>query len=175
MKAAAIGREKRRMSKSADRTVGHFLVLAARLHRLRAAQLLSETGLFPGQETVLHLLSEHRDLAMGDLASALQVRPPTASKTVARLAAQGLVERSAGGGDARVVRVALTSAGRALTDTIRTISATLEEELVGGLDGKDRKRLRKLLRKAVAALGQLTGSVGDIDEEPDSDKDESDT
>jgi DNA-binding MarR family transcriptional regulator len=174
MKAARVGCAERVMSKSADRTVGHFLVLAARLHRLRASQLLSETGLFPGQETVLSLLSEHRDLAMGDLASALHVRPPTASKTVARLAAQGLVERSAGGGDARVVRVALTGAGKALTDQIRQISEALEDELVRELDGKDRKRLRKLLRKSAASLGRLTGSISEMEEEADNDKDDVD-
>lgn len=162
------------MSKSGDRTIGHYLVLAARLHRLRASQLLSSIGLFPGQDSVLQVLAGAKDMAMGDLAEALQVRPPTASKTIARLAAQGLVVRSSSEGDGRVVRVALTDAGRALTDRIGELNAALEAELVARLDGKDKKRLRKLLRKAASALGELTGSAPLPEEAADAEKDEDD-
>jgi DNA-binding MarR family transcriptional regulator len=162
------------MSKSADKSVGHFLVLAARLHRLRAAQHLSAIGLFPGQETVLQLLSQHRELAMGDLAQALQVRPPTASKTVARLTAQGLVTRAAGETDGRVVKVTLTDAGRSLTEELERISAQLEAELVADLDSKDRKRMRKLMRKAARSLSRVAGTSHTEDDDADLDKDDPD-
>jgi DNA-binding MarR family transcriptional regulator len=131
------------------KTVGFELLHAARLHRARSAQLLSEIGLFPGQEQVLTLLADD-ERTMGDLATSLRVRPPTASKTIARLSAQGLVERRASSGDGRTVRVGLTEAGRARANAVEAVWNALEAEAVAGLDPKDRKRLRKLLRK----LGQ---------------------
>ncbi|GLK68353.1 MarR family winged helix-turn-helix transcriptional regulator [Hansschlegelia plantiphila] len=132
------------------KTVGFELLHAARLHRARSAQLLSELGLFPGQEQVLTLLSAENGRTMGELATNLRVRPPTASKTVARLTAQGLVERLSSGGDGRTVRVGLTTEGRRRAEAVEAVWEALEREAVGEIDGKDRKRLRKLLRK----LGQ---------------------
>lgn len=154
------------------KTVGYELLHAARLHRARSAQLLAELGLFPGQEQVLTLLMEENGRTMGDLATQLRVRPPTASKTVARLTAQGLVERRASSGDGRMVRVELTEEGRRRADAVQGVWDTLEREAVGELDGKDRKRLRKLLRKLRRNISlTLAGTVAEepIDDEPELD------
>ncbi|GLK77051.1 hypothetical protein GCM10008171_23050 [Methylopila jiangsuensis] len=145
------------------KTVGYALVHAARLHRARNAQLLNELGLFPGQEQVLTLLAAEGGRTMGDLADLLRVRPPTASKTVARLAAQGLVERRVAPGDGRVVKVELTEEGRRRAEAVDGVWSALEDEAADGLDGKDRKRLRKLLRK----LGKNLGGRLDAEDSPD--------
>jgi DNA-binding MarR family transcriptional regulator len=50
-------------------------------------------------------------LALGDLAAAEQVRPPTMSRLVASLEAEGLVVRVRDAQDQRVVRVCATPAG----------------------------------------------------------------
>lgn len=129
-----------------SKTVGFELLHAARLHRARSAQLLGEIGLFPGQEQVLTLLAE-KERTMGELAVSLRVRPPTASKTIARLTAQGLITRLGSNGDGRTVRVGLTEEGRRRAETVEAVWDALEAEAVAGLDAKDRRRLRKLLRK----------------------------
>jgi DNA-binding MarR family transcriptional regulator len=141
------------------KTVGYELVHAARLHRARAAQLLAELGLFPGQEQVLTLLASEDGRTMGDLAATLRVRPPTASKTIARLASQGLVERLAAGPDGRVVRVALTEEGRRRASAVEAVWETLEEEATADLDGKDRRRLKKLLRKIGRNVAARSGGA----------------
>ncbi|MGA0532993.1 MarR family winged helix-turn-helix transcriptional regulator [Hansschlegelia sp. KR7-227] len=152
------------------KSVGYELLHAARLHRVRSAQLLTEIGLFPGQEQVLTLLAAENGRTMSELAAELRVRPPTASKTVARLAAQGLVERRTSNGDGRMVRVELTDEGRRRAAAVEDIWQTLEREAVDDLDGKDKKRLRKLLRKigrnVTTRLGGTTPEA-DIDDEPD--------
>lgn len=132
--------------------VGQALTLAARRHRTRTALRLQEIGLFPGQEQVLRLLSLDDGRTMSALADALSIRPPTASKMIARLAAQGLVERKPNAVDARIVSVHLTADGRARAATLDTIAAQIEAEVLKGLDGKDEKRLRKLLRKIAKNL-----------------------
>ncbi|QIB33295.1 MarR family winged helix-turn-helix transcriptional regulator [Ancylobacter pratisalsi] len=149
-----------------DKSIGHRLQHAARLQRALAARKLQEFGLFPGQETVLKLLMASDGRTMTELATALQVRPPTASKTVGRLSAQGLLVRRASEGDARLVRVHLTEEGRTRAQAIDGIWSSLEDTMVDGLDGKDRKRLRKLLRRIEK---NLSGQLGTVDMEPDED------
>lgn len=152
------------------KTVGYELLHAARLHRARSAQLLTDLGLFPGQEQVLTLLASEDGRTMGDLAAELRVRPPTASKTVARLAAQGLVERRAVNGDGRVVRVELTEEGRRRAQAVDAVWEELEREASDGIDGKDRKRLRKLLRKLGRNVSSKLGGAAAADD-PDDDDD----
>ena len=151
------------------KSAGWALVHAARLHRTRVGERLNRLGLFPGQEQVLQALAGGRTLTMGELASLLRVKPPTASKTVARLAAQGLVERATEPGDARVVVVRLTEEGARRASSIDNLWNEVENELLRGLDNKDRKRLRKLLRKVarnLAASGTADGAEG-LDDDPD--------
>lgn len=149
------------------KTIGYRLNHTARLQRALSARLLTDLGLFPGQEAVLKLLSELDGRTMGDLATALRVRPPTASKTIARLTTQGLVERRTTDGDGRLVRVFLTDLGRERSGAIDGVWETLENEIVAGLDSKERKRLRKLLRKVEKNLALRLGADGGLDDEAD--------
>ncbi len=154
-----------------EKSISHRLHHAARLQRALAARRLHDIGLFPGQETALKLLADSDGRTMTELAAALRVRPPTASKTVGRLSAQGLLERRASEGDARLVRVHLTEEGRARAGAIDGIWDSLEDLMVAGLDGKDRKRLRKLLRKIEKNLATQLGAApeslaeADVEEE----------
>jgi DNA-binding MarR family transcriptional regulator len=148
------------MKEGFDKTIGHRLHHAARLQRALAARHLAELGLFPGQETVLKLLLEDDGRTMTELAGALRVRPPTASKTVGRLSAQGLLARRAAGGegDGRLVRVFLTDEGRTRAAAIDGVWDKLEDTMGDGLDGKERKRLRKLLRRIEKNLAAKLGT-----------------
>ncbi|MDJ1158371.1 MarR family transcriptional regulator [Chelatococcus sp. SYSU_G07232] len=152
------------------KSVGWALVHAARLHRTRMGERLAALGLFPGQEQVLQALATTETLTMGELAALLRVKPPTASKTIARLALQGLVERRTEPGDARVVVVTLTEEGARRAASIEGLWSEVEDELLNGLDGKNRKRLRKLLRKAAKNLAGA--AEGEGLEEPDDELEE---
>lgn len=154
----------KRMRPPGVRSVGWALVQAARLHRARTGDRLAKLGLFAGQEQVVQALATAGTMTMGDLAALLRVRPPTASKTVTRLAALGIVERRAESGDGRVVRVQLTEAGRAKAEAIEQIQEEVEAELLDHLDKTDRRRLRKLLRKAARGLAEAAGASGQATE-----------
>ncbi len=159
------------MTGKSDKSIGRLLVLASRLHRARIGEKLQALGLFPGQEQVLEVLAQDGAMPMGELASRLSVRPPTVSKTIARLSAQGLVQRSADGDDARLVKVALTEEGERRTQALSGLVEEIEDEMLGDFDGKERKRLRKLLRKAVKALGKANGRASAEDEAEPEDED----
>jgi DNA-binding MarR family transcriptional regulator len=133
--------------------VGRALTLAARRHRVRTAALLAEIDLFPGQDKVLQSLAAAEALSMSEIAAELGIRPPTASKMIARMAAQGFVERRGRDGDARLVLVSITEEGRARVDALKRIAKRVEREALAEFDDKDARRLRRLLKKLARNLG----------------------
>ncbi|CAN1536450.1 MarR Transcriptional regulators [Rhabdaerophilaceae bacterium] len=152
-----------KMKTVAQKSIGQQLMLASRLYRARMAEHLAEIGIFPGQELVLQSLSGTEGATMGDLSRQLRVRPPTVSKTVTRLAAQGLVIRRSRSDDARIVLVSLTADGEAKLARIGELSSLMESEIARILDDKDAKRLRKLLRRLAKGLSKATHEYSDAD------------
>ncbi len=152
-----------------DKSVGKVLLLAARLHTARRAEKLAALGLFPGQEIALQALAHKsggsdaasHSMAMSELAKALQVKPPTVSKMVSRMAAQGFVERSGHGSDARQVHVTLTGKGADAAKTLSSQWQDTEDDMLARLDAKERKQLRKLLRRITKTLSKSLDAAGD--------------
>jgi DNA-binding MarR family transcriptional regulator len=148
-------------------------MLAARLHRTRMAILLDEIGLFPGQEQALQVLAQNKGgMTMGELSRTLHVRPPTTSKTIARLAAQDLVERDGTSPDGRVVRVRLTATGLDKLARVDAATAQIETEMNDLFDAKENKRLRKALRRIAKKLGEAVDPNADPDLLADDELDE---
>ncbi len=135
------------------RTVTHRLAQAAHAYRVRAGGQLARVGLHSGQESLLKALAADDGMSMSDLASVLGVQPPTVTKMIGRLAAQDYVERRPSKGDGRQAEVFLTERGRRAIDTIDKVWKRIEKSALDGIDDKDRKRLRKLLRQIERNLG----------------------
>ncbi len=76
------------------KSVGWVLIQTARLHRFHLSEQMVDQGLYPGQEQVTRVLATAEQFSAGELAQVLQVRAPTVSKSINRLSALGLVERS---------------------------------------------------------------------------------
>lgn len=152
------------------KTATHRLAQAARAQRTRAGVHLSALGLHPGQEVVLKALAEHDGQTMSELAARLGVQPPTVTKMVTRLATYGFVVRQTSERDGRLARVFLTDPGRALIGQVDRMWKRLEKEALAGFDDKDRKRIRKLLRKmeknllAANGVDERTGPADDDDD-----------
>jgi len=149
------------------KTITYRLAQAAKAHRSRSGAHLSRIGLHPGQESVLKALADLDGQTMSQLAQVLAVQPPTVTKMITRLAGQGLVRRAASELDGRLARVHLTDTGRSRIEDIDTAWKRLEKEALAGLDDKDRKRLRRLLREIERNL-----SSGSIDDDADDDVEE---
>lgn len=140
------------------KSVGWALIHAARLHRARMSDKLTNLGLFAGQEALFQALAASGAMTIGELATMLRIRPPTVSKMVTRLATVNLVERHPDGSDARIVRVRLTGQGQRMAATIDRLWDEVEAEMLESFDLKDHKRLRKMLRKVVKNLAVVTDS-----------------
>ena len=118
---------------------------AARALRIRLSQSLAGCGLYAGQDGVMLALSESDGLTPGALAQKLGVKPPTMTRTIGRMEAQGFVERRADAGDARLTKVWLSDTGRASLAMIATATAECDEMATRGMSGKDVRNLIKLL------------------------------
>jgi len=145
------------------KTVTHRLSQAARATRLYAGGHLATVGLHPGQEGVLKALSEIDGQSMGDLATMLSVKAPTVTKMVARLAAQGYVDRRASKGDGREAHVFLTDRGREAVTSVDRIIKRVEKRALSGIEEKERRRLRRLLRTVERNLGVADAAIDDSD------------
>ncbi len=148
------------------RTVTHRLAQAAHAYRVRAGSQLSRINLHSGQETLLKALATTDGMSMSDLAADLGVQPPTVTKMISRLAAQDYVERRAAPGDGRQAHVFLTERGRDAIGLIDKLWKRLEKTALAGIDDKDRKRLRKLLRQVER---NLSAAKDDLAADTDSD------
>lgn len=135
------------MSFKHRKSITFQLAQTARAHRTRAGVHLGRIGLHPGQEAVLKALEDRDGQSMSELAAVLAVQPPTVTKMIARLGAQGLVSRQVSSADGRLARVYLTEEGRERVEAVNIAWKRVEKEALAGFDEKDRKRLRKLLRQ----------------------------
>jgi DNA-binding MarR family transcriptional regulator len=81
------------------------------------------------------------------------VAPPSITKLVAKLEAEGLVIRTADPGDRRFVRVATTEAGRARMNTSRQRRTAWLAGRIRELDADQQARLRA----ALDVLDELAG------------------
>ena len=147
------------VAKKKKRSTMTQLVLSARAGRTALSARLAAMGLYPGQDAVLLALGAEDGLSLRDLAERLIVRPPTITKTVARLTTQELVEKRASDTDARQSHAFLTEKGLALVAEVRETQRTVERNALRGMSEKERKTLRKLLQKVERNLG--------LDVEPD--------
>lgn len=129
------------------KSVTFRLLQAAKAQRSRSGAHLTRIGLHPGQELVLKVLADADGKTMTELAVALGVQPPTVTKMVTRLSSQGYLRRQASDTDGRLSRVYLTETGQELVLSVDKAWKRLEREAMAGLDDKDRKRLRKMLRQ----------------------------
>jgi DNA-binding MarR family transcriptional regulator len=119
-----------------------------RLSATRLARLLrqeSGAGLSPSQQSALAVIANHGPLTLGALAEHERVAPPSITKVVTKLEADGLVVRSPDPGDRRVCRVAISPQGTALLDESRRRKTAWLAARIGELDSDRQRRLADAL------------------------------
>jgi DNA-binding MarR family transcriptional regulator len=136
---------------------------AARLHSaairlLRGVRVVdAETGLSAPKLSALSVLHFGGPMSLTALARAEQVTPPTMSKLVADLEAEGLVAKRADRADRRGLRIEVTAKGRALMEEGRRRRLALLTRRMAKLSRAERDQL-----DAAAALMARLGA-----DEPD--------
>jgi len=88
-------------------------------------------------------------LSVKELAEAMQVEGPHATRQVQRLVARGLVEKTVDTEDRRVARLALTPEGAELIDRYHAVIKSWMREAVAGWPADDRRQVCTLITRWV--------------------------
>lgn len=142
--ATGLQKTKKNAANAADASDVVAMAAQLRLSATRLARLLrqqSDTGLSPSQLSALSAIHILGPVTLGALAEYERVAPPTITKAVTKLEADGLVERTTDPEDRRVARVATTKAGEAVLARIRQRKNVWLATRLAGLDPDDRARL----------------------------------
>ena len=105
----------------------------------------STTGHSPSQISALAVIDNHGPLTLGALAEHERVAPPSITKVVAKLEAEGFVERTSDPTDRRVSLVSTTADGRALVDETRRRKTTWLTARIHELPPAEQARLTDAL------------------------------
>jgi DNA-binding MarR family transcriptional regulator len=154
-----------------DRKILQQVQIVARLGRTALATKLLEKKLYAGQDQLMLALALQDGQTPGQLSAELGVRPPTITKTISRLQAQGFLDKRGSDSDARQAHIFLTENGREAIMMIEKSVKKTEKKALDGLDKKDRKTLYKLLKKIEGNLSLEDMDDGD-DKADDGDADE---
>ena len=146
-----------------DYPVSFAIFALARSHRAKAASMLADIGLFPGQEILLMQLAEKDGKPQKSLCESIGLDHSTVAKSVARLERDGLIERRKCPEDGRVSQVHLTSKGREMTDAIARVWAELERQTVRDLSALERETLMKVAKKIVVSTAVPPEVVAECD------------
>jgi len=130
-------------------------VLATRILEPWEKFLKAHGDLSTSQYNVLRILrgTHPGRLPSSEIGSRMVARDPDVTRLVDRLIARGLVDRTRGEADRRVVEVGITRKGLALLKTLDPHVDRMPSALVGGLGPKKLKQLSALLDELLATFG----------------------
>ena len=106
---------------------------------------LAEVGANAEQWRVLDRLSDEKGRPMGELATELDMNPPTMTKLIDRMVAGGLAQRIVDETDNRRVLVFITDAGLVLLERLSERAAAFHNGLAHTLTKKEAAQLGRLL------------------------------
>jgi DNA-binding MarR family transcriptional regulator len=117
-----------------------------RLAITRSARRLrqeADPGLSPSLTAALSTVERHGPLTPSRLADIERIQRPTATRLVAKLEEDGLVEREADPGDGRVCLVRVTKEGRALVKRLRSRKSAYLAKRLRHLDDDELETLER--------------------------------
>jgi DNA-binding MarR family transcriptional regulator len=110
-----------------------------------ARRLRQETGteLSPSLTAALSTIERHGPLTPGEVATRERIQRPTATRVLARLEEQGLIDRMPDVRDRRSSLLTASEAGRELLAELRTRKTAFLAARIDGLDAEDRATLER--------------------------------
>jgi DNA-binding MarR family transcriptional regulator len=142
-------------SPSSDGAVSEFAgQLFFRLWRVshtRTAEALESLGLTTALFALLNVLGTREGAIQQQLGSAMGVDPSTMVSLIDRLESAGLARRRPRATDRRAREVVITAKGRRVLGQARRLAMQVEDDVLRGLSGAERRQMLALLRRALDA------------------------
>jgi DNA-binding MarR family transcriptional regulator len=134
------------------RRAGYLIKRAQQALRNAMDRALREHGLTTPQYAILSFLAEEPDLSSAELARRAFVTPQTMNEILTKLAADGLVARSAHPRHGRILQTRLTDAGARALEACHACVDAIEAQMVSALDGREQHQLVRALERCIEAL-----------------------
>lgn len=122
--------------------ISYSLATAHRKIHTSLTHRLKQFGVQVEAWRVMEILENDEKLTMGDLAELVLMNPPTLTKLVDRMVANGLVHRKVATSDHRQINLGITALGRKRIGQVRE-EARQEEEQIADKIGRKRADLLK--------------------------------
>jgi len=134
-----------------------LLLISATRRRMRqvAWQWLAPHGVTPQQYTVLMVLSERPGISLREVAELVWVDSPTASRILKNLQDRGFVLSTTERGKGHRLKLALSTEGATLADSLRQLRRGMIEGIETGLSEDEGRQIRNTLRHLMANLGRM--------------------
>src|SRR3954447_19674358 len=130
----------------------------ARAHRARAAAMLREMDLHPGQELLLMHLLDRDGQTQSELLESVGLDHSTVSKSLRRMQDAGLIIREPSEHDRRVMVVHLTDKGRAMREPLAALWQTLEEASTQSLSAQQQESFVRMAHSIIEAINNRAPS-----------------
>jgi DNA-binding MarR family transcriptional regulator len=128
---------------------GQLLFRLWRVSHARTAEALESLGLTTALFALLNVLGTHEGAIQQELGSAMGIDPSTMVSLIDQLEVAGLAKRRPRPTDRRAREVVITPKGRQVLERARQLAMEVEDEVLRGLSGAERRRMRALLRRAL--------------------------
>lgn len=143
-------------STAGEGPMSYAIFQLARAHRARAAAMLREMDLHPGQELLLMQLLDRDGQTQSELLESVGLDHSTVSKSLRRMQDAGLLVREPAAHDRRVMVVHLTDKGRAMREPLAAMWRALEETSAVNLSAQ---QAESFVRTAYAIADAINGSA----------------
>jgi MarR family transcriptional regulator, lower aerobic nicotinate degradation pathway regulator len=120
-----------------------------RVSHTRTAEALESLGLTTALFALLNVLGTRDGAIQQELGSAMGVDPSTMVSLIDQLEAAGLANRRPRPTDRRAREVVITPKGRRVLEHARQLAMEVEDEVLRGLSGAERRRMLALIRRAL--------------------------
>ncbi|EJF89370.1 MarR family winged helix-turn-helix transcriptional regulator [Bartonella tamiae] len=133
------------MTKNERQDLTELIQSTAGIIRKSLAQRLYDYGLYAGQDRVILALAAQDGQSPSVLAKRLGIKPPTVTKTIARLQEQGFVIKRYCHKDQRLLYVFLTKNGRNVVKIIEKALYDTERDALSGIHDSEKKNIEHVL------------------------------
>jgi DNA-binding MarR family transcriptional regulator len=120
-----------------------------RVTHARTAQALEPVGLTPPLFGLLNLIAVSEGATQQEIGVEMAVDPSTMVSLIDQLERAGLAKRRPHPTDRRARAVALTPKGRRVLERARGLATEVQDDVLRGLTGDERRELLTLLRRAL--------------------------
>lgn len=165
---------------SSDKSVGYLMRRIVLMIVNQVDRRLDSLDLTQAQWGPLFLIQQGRASTLAELSRDLQIDPGALTRTLDRLEAKGLCKRERSTEDRRVVNLALTPEGRAVTASVPQVLADVHNMLLAGFTETEWQTLLGLLQRVMTnaeamrdgcAFGSTPTAAGSMCGMPDEEAD----